>query len=103
LFSHEKGAFTSAIAQKIGRFEMTDKGTLFSDEANAEGSAQATKCQCDASNAGVFTTPSAFTSQIREFADTAKIRDFGTSGARRSFGEGSTWMRRSLLINRLAV
>ncbi len=29
LFGHEKGAFTGAIAQKIGRFEMADKGTLF--------------------------------------------------------------------------
>ena len=28
LFGHEKGAFTGAIAQKIGRFEMADKGTL---------------------------------------------------------------------------
>jgi formate hydrogenlyase transcriptional activator len=32
LFGHEKGAFTGAIAQKIGRFEMADKGTLFMDE-----------------------------------------------------------------------
>jgi formate hydrogenlyase transcriptional activator len=32
LFGHEKGAFTDAIAQKIGRFEMADKGTLFLDE-----------------------------------------------------------------------
>ena len=32
LFGHEKGAFTGAIAQKIGRFEMADKGTLFLDE-----------------------------------------------------------------------
>ena len=32
LFGHEKGAFTGAITQKIGRFEMADKGTLFLDE-----------------------------------------------------------------------
>jgi formate hydrogenlyase transcriptional activator len=32
LFGHERGAFTGAIAQKIGRFEMADKGTLFLDE-----------------------------------------------------------------------
>jgi transcriptional regulator with GAF, ATPase, and Fis domain len=32
LFGHEKGAFTGAIVQKIGRFEMADKGTLFLDE-----------------------------------------------------------------------
>src|SRR5271156_1194289 len=32
LFGHEKGAFTGAIAQKIGRFETADKGTLFLDE-----------------------------------------------------------------------
>ena len=32
LFGHEKGAFTGAISQKIGRFEMADTGTLFLDE-----------------------------------------------------------------------
>jgi len=32
LFGHEKGAFTGAFAQKIGRFEMADGGTLFLDE-----------------------------------------------------------------------
>src|SRR5271165_240532 len=32
LFGHEKGAFTGAIVQKIGRFELADKGTLFLDE-----------------------------------------------------------------------
>src|SRR5437016_755329 len=29
LFGHEKGAFTGAIAQKVGRVEVADKGTLF--------------------------------------------------------------------------
>lgn len=32
LFGHERGAFTGAITQKIGRFEIADKGTLFLDE-----------------------------------------------------------------------
>ncbi len=32
LFGHEKGAFTGATSQKIGRFEMADTGTLFLDE-----------------------------------------------------------------------
>src|SRR5260370_18400002 len=34
LFGHEKGAFTGAIAQKIGRFEMANTGTLFLDHAD---------------------------------------------------------------------
>jgi formate hydrogenlyase transcriptional activator len=32
LFGHEKGSFTGAIAQRIGRFELAHKGTLFLDE-----------------------------------------------------------------------
>ena len=32
LFGHEKGAFTGAIAQKIGRFELAHRGTIFLDE-----------------------------------------------------------------------
>jgi formate hydrogenlyase transcriptional activator len=32
LFGHERGAFTGAITQKIGRFELADHGTLFLDE-----------------------------------------------------------------------
>jgi formate hydrogenlyase transcriptional activator len=32
LFGHEKGSFTGAVAQKIGRFELADGGTLFLDE-----------------------------------------------------------------------
>ncbi len=32
LFGHEKGAFTGAIARRIGRFELSDRGTIFLDE-----------------------------------------------------------------------
>jgi formate hydrogenlyase transcriptional activator len=32
LFGHERGAFTGAVSQRIGRFESADKGTLFLDE-----------------------------------------------------------------------
>jgi formate hydrogenlyase transcriptional activator len=32
LFGHERGAFTGAVSQKLGRFEMADTGTLFLDE-----------------------------------------------------------------------
>ncbi len=32
LFGHEKGAFTGAVSQKVGRIELADKGTLFLDE-----------------------------------------------------------------------
>jgi two-component system nitrogen regulation response regulator NtrX len=32
LFGHEKGSFTSAIKQKLGKFELADGGTLFLDE-----------------------------------------------------------------------
>jgi len=41
LFGHEKGAFTGAIAQKMGKFELADKGTLFLDEiGNLTGATQ---------------------------------------------------------------
>src|SRR3984957_21206323 len=32
LFGHERGAFTGAIAKRLGRFELADKGSLFLDE-----------------------------------------------------------------------
>src|SRR5262249_35773453 len=32
LFGHERGAFTGAVAQKMGRLELADQGTLFLDE-----------------------------------------------------------------------
>jgi DNA-binding NtrC family response regulator len=32
LFGHEKGAFTGAVGQRLGRFEMADRGTIFLDE-----------------------------------------------------------------------
>jgi Nif-specific regulatory protein len=37
LFGHEKGAFTGAIKQKLGKFEMANKGTVFLDEIGAVG------------------------------------------------------------------
>ena len=35
IFGHEKGSFTGALTQRMGRFELADKGTLFLDEINS--------------------------------------------------------------------
>ncbi len=32
MFGHERGAFTGAVAQRIGRFELAGRGTVFLDE-----------------------------------------------------------------------
>jgi len=37
LFGHEKGAFTGAVRQKLGKFEIADKGTIFLDEIGSIG------------------------------------------------------------------
>jgi Nif-specific regulatory protein len=37
LFGHEKGAFTGAIKQKLGKFELANKGTIFLDEIGSVG------------------------------------------------------------------
>lgn len=47
LFGHEKGAFTSAIKNRIGKFEQADKGTIFLDEiGDMSLSAQAKVLRC---------------------------------------------------------
>jgi transcriptional regulator with GAF, ATPase, and Fis domain len=53
LFGHEKGAFTGAIAQKIGRFEMADEGTLFLDEVGDIPPALATEVAACVARAGI--------------------------------------------------
>ena len=49
LFGHEKGAFTGAVARKLGRLELADKGTLFLDEIgeiSPEPATQAVRVFC---------------------------------------------------------
>src|SRR5690242_9998338 len=47
LFGHERGAFTGAIAQRIGRFELGDGGTLFLDEVGEiRSSCSRSSCAC---------------------------------------------------------
>ncbi|MCP4704888.1 MAG: sigma-54-dependent Fis family transcriptional regulator [candidate division Zixibacteria bacterium] len=43
LFGHEKGAFTGAVSQKRGRFELADSGTIFLDEIGETSAALQTK------------------------------------------------------------
>ncbi|MDR1608732.1 MAG: sigma-54 dependent transcriptional regulator, partial [Deltaproteobacteria bacterium] len=43
LFGHEKGAFTGAVATKVGRFEMAHEGTIFLDEVGEIGSSAQVK------------------------------------------------------------
>ena len=43
LFGHEKGAFTSAVKQRIGKFEQADGGTIFLDEIGDMSLAAQTK------------------------------------------------------------
>ena len=56
LFGHERGAFTGAISQKIGRFELADKGTLFLDEVGDIPLSLATQTAASSTRARVRTS-----------------------------------------------
>ena len=53
LFGHEKGAFTGAVAQKKGRLEMAEGGTVFLDEIGELSPALQAKAAARAAGAGV--------------------------------------------------
>ena len=55
MFGHEKGAFTGAIAQRIGRFELAHRGSMFLDEVGRDPAGIADQAVARAAGAGVRT------------------------------------------------